>query len=122
MLFSVIVLVVITPLTGLFSMTRRSDQQTSATQTAQRVVETVRGEWLNGANYSRVCVLAPLPATSPALQVSVKSLDQQGNVSAIRVLQTTCGIPADNPPLRRVEVTVKVGQAVSNLSVDVARP
>lgn len=122
MLFSIIVLVIITPLTGLFSMTRRSDQQMSATQTAQRIIETVRGEWLSETNYRQVCLAAPLPVMTPPLEVNVKSLDQQGNVLATRVLQATCGTPADDPPLRRIQVTVKVGNAVSSLSVDVPRP
>ncbi|MDB5044244.1 MAG: hypothetical protein JWQ08_294 [Deinococcus sp.] len=122
MLLSIIVLVIITPLTGLFSLTRRSDQQISATQTAQRILEGVRGEWLNGARYSQACVVVPLPVMTPPVEVNIKSLDLQGNVVSTGVLQTTCGTPADNPPLRRIDVTVRVGKAVSNLSIDVARP
>ncbi|UQN05552.1 type II secretion system protein J [Deinococcus sp. QL22] len=122
MLLSIIVLVILTPLSGLFNMTRRSDQQIAATQVAQRTLETIRGEWLSGARYRQACVSAPIPQMTPPIAVNVQSLDREGSVTTTAALKTTCGTAADDPPLRRIQVVVKVGKAVSNLSVDVARP
>ncbi|ANE44052.1 PulJ/GspJ family protein [Deinococcus puniceus] len=122
MLLSIIVLVILTPLSGLFNLTRRSDQQITATQAAQRTLETIRGEWLSGARYRQACVSVPIPVMTPPIAVNVQSLDRDGNVMTTAPLDTTCGPTADDPPLRRIQVVVKVGNAVSNLSVDVARP
>ncbi|GGS17035.1 prepilin-type N-terminal cleavage/methylation domain-containing protein [Deinococcus knuensis] len=119
-LTSVIALVVLTPLTGFFGLTRRSNQQVTATQQAQQVIEAVRGDWLSVANYDQRCATQPLPAGA---QVTLTNLDVNGNPTGTPALNTTCGSnPPDTAPVRRINVQVTLGGATSSLSVDVARP
>ena len=119
-LTSVIALVVLTPLTGFFGLTRRSTQQVTATQQAQQIIEAVRGDWLSVANYDQRCATQPLPAGA---QVTLTNLDVNGNPTGTPDLNTTCGISSpDTAPVRRINVQVTLGSATSSLSVDVARP
>ncbi|WP_291431127.1 prepilin-type N-terminal cleavage/methylation domain-containing protein [Deinococcus sp.] len=119
-LTSVIALVVLTPLTGFFGLTRRSNQQVTATQQAQQVIEAVRGDWLSVVNYDQRCATQPIPATA---QVTLTNLDVNGNSTGTPDLNATCGSnPPDTAPVRRINVQVTLGGATSSLSVDVARP
>lgn len=121
-LLSIIILVILTPLTGLFGLSQRSDQQVTATQAAQRTLETIRGDWLSAERYGKVCLTKALPVMIPPLQVQLEDLDQTGKVTGTSTLRSQCVGAADSPPMRRVRVSVQVGKAVSTLSVDVARP
>ncbi len=121
-LLSVIILVILTPLTGLFGLTQRSDQQVTATQSAQRILETIRGDWLSAERYGKLCLTKALPVLVPPLQVQLENLDQTGRVLGTTNLRSQCDGVADSPPMRRVRVSVQVGKATSTLSVDVARP
>lgn len=127
-LLSVIVLVVLTPLTGFFGLTRRSGQQVDATQSVQRALEQIRGAWLSVGNYDQVCVPAALPATDPPLEVAVTSVDLSGDDLGAAEWQGVCNpaapAPADVAPLRRVSVTRKdaSGRVLAQLDVLVDRP
>ncbi|MFW8626934.1 type IV pilus modification PilV family protein [Deinococcus sp. ME38] len=120
LLTSVIAFVVLTPLTGFFGLTRRSTEQVTATQQAQRVLESVRGDWLSVANYDQRCATQPVPAGA---QVTLTNLDVNGDPTGTPALNPTCGSnPPDPAPVRRVNVQVTLGTVTSSLSVDVARP
>ncbi|THF68124.1 prepilin-type N-terminal cleavage/methylation domain-containing protein [Deinococcus sp. Arct2-2] len=121
-LLSIIILVILTPLTGLFGLTQRSDQQVTATQAAQRTLESIRGDWLSAERYGKLCLTKALPTMTPPLQVQLEDLDQTGKVMGTSTLRSQCDGAADSPPMRRVRVSVQVGKASSTLSVDVARP
>lgn len=127
-LLSVIVLVVLTPLTGFFGLTRRSGTQVSATQNVQRAIEIIRGEWLSAARYDQACWTAPLPDTTPALQVQVTNLDPAGAASGTPDWRPSClagaAITPDTAPARRLQVTQvdAQGRVLSSLSVEIARP
>ncbi|MFB9994414.1 prepilin-type N-terminal cleavage/methylation domain-containing protein [Deinococcus oregonensis] len=121
-LLSIIILVILTPLTGLFGLTQRSDQQVTATQAAQRILETIRGDWLSSERYGKRCLTKALPVLVPPLQVQLEDLDQTGRILSTTNLRSQCEGAADSPPMRRVRVSVQVGKATSTLSVDVARP
>ncbi|MFK7602708.1 hypothetical protein ACI3L1_10900 [Deinococcus sp. SM5_A1] len=107
-LLSVIVLVVLTPLTGFFGLTRQSNQQVSATQSAQRAMESLRGDWLNTARYDQNCLTNP--AVLDGLNIEITALD----VSSPPVPIGTLGKPGNcaagaavisQPPLKRVRIT-----------------
>lgn len=120
LLTSVIAFVVLTPLTGFFGLTRRSTEQVTATQQAQRVLESVRGDWLSVANYDQRCATQPVPAGA---QVTLTNLDVNGDPTGTPTLNASCGSnPPDPAPVRRVNVQVTLGTVTSSLSVDVARP
>ncbi|MBZ9750384.1 hypothetical protein K7W42_05865 [Deinococcus sp. HMF7604] len=121
LLVSVIVMVVLTPLTGFFGLTRRSTQQVGATQAAQQILETVRGDWLSPAVYAQRCTTADLSGGN--LTLTVTNLDLDGNTAGEAPMHPSCnGNSPDLAPARRVSVTVRDGAAQSTLSVDVARP
>lgn len=128
-LLSVIVLVVLTPLTGFFGLTRRSNQQVDATQVTQRALETIRGEWLNAGRYDQACVTTALPVVTPPLEISVTNLDPDGQTLGAAPWRPDCAVggplsPPDTSPLRRVRVT-RVdgsGRVLSQLTVLVDRP
>ncbi|GAA5439989.1 hypothetical protein Dcae01_01498 [Deinococcus caeni] len=120
LLTSVIAFVVLTPLTGFFGLTRRSTEQVTATQQAQQVLESVRGDWLSVANYDQRCATQPVPAGA---QVTLTNLDVNGDPTGTPTLNASCGSnPPDPAPVRRVNVQVTLGTVTSSLSVDVARP
>lgn len=128
-LLSVIVLVVLTPLTGFFGLTRRSNQQVDATQLTVRAVETIRGEWLNLGRYDQACITTPLPVSIPALKVTVINLGPDGQSLGAAPWRPDCAVggplsPADTSPLRRVQVTRVdgAGRVLSQLTVLVDRP
>ena len=128
-LLSVIVLVVLTPLTGFFGLTRRSNQQVDATQLTVRAVETIRGEWLNLGRYDQACVITPLPVSTPPLEVIVTNLGPDGQTLGAAAWRSDCAAggplsPADTSPLRRVQVTRLdgAGRVLSQLTVLVDRP
>ncbi|GGB63581.1 MULTISPECIES: hypothetical protein [Deinococcus] len=119
-LLSVIAVVVLSPLTSFFGLTRKSSQQVSATQQAQQVVEAIRGDWLNVGNYDQRCATEPLPAGTT---VTLHNLDLSGAEAATVTLNSTCtGHPPDPSPARRISVQVSVNGTASTLNVDVARP
>lgn len=128
MLMGIIVLVVVTPLTGFFGLTRRSNQQVDATQLAQRTLETIRGEWLNQARYDQVCSSVPLPQPpgGSTITVEVTNLDPNGAVLGTAAYRADCATvtAGDTSPLRRVEVTHRdsQGKVQAKLAVEVARP
>ncbi|WP_412028060.1 prepilin-type N-terminal cleavage/methylation domain-containing protein [Deinococcus yunweiensis] len=128
-LLSVIVLVVLTPLTGFFGMTRRSNDQVTATQITQRALETIRGEWLSVARYDQRCVKTPLPTTFPPLDIQITNLDPDGQNLGSVPWRGECDAaaplsPPDRAPLRRVQVTRSddTGRVLSQLTVLVDRP
>lgn len=120
LLVSIIAFVVLTPLTGFFGLTRRSTEQVTATQQAQQVLESVRGDWLSVANYDQRCATQPVPASA---QVTLTNLDVNGTPTGTPALNASCGSNTPDPaPVRRVNVQVTLGTVTSSLSVDVARP
>ncbi len=120
LLVSVIVMVVLTPLTGFFGLTRRSTQQVGATQTAQGLLETIRGDWLSVAMYDQRCTTATIPAGAT---LTVTNLDLNGNATGTVTLNASCSGNAPDPaPMRRLQLAVLQGDGRSSLSVDVARP
>lgn len=127
-LLSVIVLVVLTPLTGFFGLTRRSNEQVGATQSVQRALEQIRGAWLSVGNYDQVCVPAALPVTDPPLNVTVTNVNLSGEDLDTVAWRGQCDASApvipDIAPLRRVQVTRKdaSGRVLAQLDVLVDRP
>ncbi|PTA67855.1 hypothetical protein C8263_10620 [Deinococcus arcticus] len=120
LLVSVIVMVVLTPLTGFFGLTRRSTQQVGATQTAQALLETIRGDWLSAAMYDQRCTTATIPAGAT---LTVTNLDLNGNAVGSAPLNASCsGNAPDTAPIRRLQLVVQADTARSTLVVDVARP
>ncbi|MBZ9713171.1 hypothetical protein [Deinococcus multiflagellatus] len=120
LLVSVIVMVVLTPLTGFFGLTQRSTQQVGATQTAQQVLETIRGDWLSLAMYDQRCTTATIPSGTT---LTVTNLDLNGAPTGTVTLNASCsGNTPDPAPVRRVQLVARSGTAQSTLSVDVARP
>ena len=127
MLLSVVVLVVLTPLTGFFGLTRKSGTQVSATQAAQQAMEQIRGDWLNQTAYEQLCTASPLPVTTPPLSVTVTNLGPERNVLGTAELRAgACGVPitADTSPMREVLVRQlgPGGQVASEVRMVVARP
>lgn len=105
-LLSVIVLVVLTPLTGFFGLTRQSNRQVSATQSAQRAMESLRGDWLNPGYYDKNC-LTNL-AVLDGLTVEITSLDVNNQPTGTLGNPGNCAASAavsDPPPLKRVRIT-----------------
>lgn len=128
MLLSVVVLVVLTPLTGFFGLTRKSGTQVSATQAAQQAMEQIRGDWLNQTAYEQLCTASSLPVTTPPLSVNVTNMGPERNVLGTAELRAgACGgtpITADTSPMREVLVRQlgPGGQVASEVRMVVARP
>ena len=128
MLLSVVVLVVLTPLTGFFGLTRKSGTQVSATQAAQQAMEQIRGDWLNQTAYEQLCTASPLPVTTPPLTVNVTNMGPERNVLGTAPLRAgACGgapVTADTSPMREVLVRQlgPGGQVASEVRMVVARP
>lgn len=134
-LFAIVVLVVLAPLTGLFGLTQKSNQQATATNIAQQALETIRGQWLNSNNYRYDinCVAGPLTTSGVTPTVSIQDEDVQGNdLTSTRPFTvgtaTTCpaspgagGAVAAGPPMREITVTATVNGVSSRLVVEVAR-
>lgn len=102
-LLSVIVLVVLTPLTGFFGLTRKSNQQVSATQAAQRAMEALRGDWLSQSNYDKNCLTNP--AVLDGLKIEITALDVDNQPTGTLGRPGTCGAVISQPPLKRVRIT-----------------
>lgn len=128
-LLSVIVLVVLTPLTGFFGLTRKNNQQVSATQAAQRAMESLRGDWLNPARYEQNCLSDPAVLEtfrSNPLNIEVTALDVNGNVIGNLAQPGACGVggaAGTIPPLKRVRITQSdaQGKLLAELIVEVDR-
>ena len=56
LLLSIIVLLVLGSLTGLFGLSRTTTKQVDASSRTQAVMEEVRGQWLNQNAYDRACL------------------------------------------------------------------
>jgi prepilin-type N-terminal cleavage/methylation domain-containing protein len=131
-LFAVVVLVILAPLTGLFGLTQKSNQQVNATNFAQQAVETIRGQWLatNKYRYDLNCIVGPLVLGGASPTIAVQDEDVQGNPQTNATtffVGTTANCPtsgtvAAGPPLRSVTVTATVNGTIAKLIVEVARP
>lgn len=130
LLFAVIVVVIVAPLTGVFGLTRNSTDQINATNLAQQVLEEVRGQWLDQGKYNQTCINLTLPSgitslTSQSENVQGNALDANGNATTEQSISTSCSATAgaSSPdPLRLVRVRATVNNTVASLSVEVARP
>ncbi|OLV15665.1 pilin, type IV [Deinococcus marmoris] len=123
-LLSVIVLVVLTPLTGFFGLTRQSNQQVSATQSAQRAMEALRGDWLNPGYYDKNCLINP--AVLDGLEIEITALDVDNQSTGTLGKPGSCAASAaatDPPPLKRVRITKTdaQGKLLADLTVEVDR-
>lgn len=128
-LLTVIVLAVLTPLTGFFGLTRRSNVQTGATQNVQRTVEVIRGEWLNATRYEQACWSGNLPNVN--LQIQITNLDPNGVATGspvrsgdAKTWNCSTAIPNDKAPLRRIQVTQLDAQntPLTSMTVEIAHP
>lgn len=129
-LFSVVILVVLAPLTGLFGLTQRSTDQIVAVNSGQQVIEQIRGQWLNSTRYDKGCIDRALSA--PGV-VSVTLQDENlggepitspaplATAADCRTADASSAVSAAAPPLRKVTVVTRAGNATSTLSVEVAR-
>lgn len=131
LLFAIVTLVILAPLTGLFGLTQRSTQQVTATNLAQQAIEEIRGEWLVSGQYGRACVnTLPSGVTPPTAQ----DKDIDGNV-----LKDSSGTPYPpypltvgsctsavltprQPAIRAVTVSATVSGSSSTLNLEIARP
>lgn len=134
-LFAVIILVVLTPLTGLFGLNQRTTGQVSATNLTQRAIEQVRGQWLRNVRYDKACIDTALPS---GVTVTTQGEDLSGNLIG-SVINLTAPTPNPNvsatcsttpatatqtnnaPPLRRLTVTATVNGSSSTQTLEVAR-
>lgn len=130
LLFAIVALVILAPLTGLFGLTQRSGTQVTATNAAQQVLEQVRGQWLDQVKYSKACADLTLP-TGVTVTTSVQDKDVQGTAVGTAYSATigcaTAAVRASQPALHALTVTATSpttsGSAVtSTLNVEVARP
>lgn len=120
-LFGVILLVV-SPIIGMFRLNRNSSQTLSATAQAQNVLERIQGQWsltnasaINSARtndpgtrrYVGTCFNPPdFPSNT---QVTVDAVDINGNVTGPLpyTISSNCATAPQNPtPFKRVNVTV----------------
>jgi len=127
-LFAIVVLVILAPLTGLFGLTQRSTQQVGATNTAQQVLEQIRGQWLDQVKYSKSCADLTVPA-GVTVTTTVQDKNAQGTaVGSTYSAVIGCSTAAVRtiPNIRYLTVTASAtsGTATgsSSLSVEVARP
>ncbi|WP_119674121.1 prepilin-type N-terminal cleavage/methylation domain-containing protein [Deinococcus sp. RM] len=128
LLLGVLVLTVLAPVTGLFGLSRSTNQRLTTTTTAQNTMEQIKGLWRNnGGNFDRNC-LPGLTLTDTV--VTVKDLDgtfaEQGT-SATPSTATTCGATAlpgsfTPVPAKRVKVTTGSGKYATTLTLDIAHP
>jgi prepilin-type N-terminal cleavage/methylation domain-containing protein len=131
LLFAIVVLAVLAPLSGLFSLTKKSSQQVSATNIAQQAIETIRGQWQNASRvqYDLNCIAGPLTTAATNPTVSVRNGNSRGTfqnpaVSLTVGDATTCpafGTAVPGPQLREVTVTATVNGNTAKLVVEVAR-
>ncbi len=131
LLFAIVVLAILAPLTGLFGLTNKSAQQVSATNLAQQAIETIKGQWQNPSRnqYDLNCVAGPLTSASADPAVDIRDGDAQGTFQVIPVALTvgttaTCppsGTATPGPPMREVTVTATVNGSTAKLVVEVAR-
>lgn len=123
-LLSVIVLVVLTPLTGFFGLTRQSNQQVSATQSAQRAMEALRGNWLNPGYYDRNCLTNPAVLDNLNIEITALDVDNQSTGTLGKPGNCVASAAAANPPpLKRVRITKTdaQGKLLADLTVEVDR-
>ncbi|CAM3512923.1 prepilin-type N-terminal cleavage/methylation domain-containing protein [Deinococcus frigens] len=120
-LLSVIVLVVLTPLTGFFGLARQSNQQVSTTQAAQRALESLRGDWLNQGNYDKNCLTNP--AVLDHLDIEITALDVDNQATGTLGKPGSCAAVISQPPLKRVRITRSnaQGRLLADLTVVVDR-
>ena len=124
-LLSIIILVVLTPLTGFFGLTRRSNEQVGATQAAQRAMESLRGDWLDLSRYDKNCLSNP--AVLDGLVIEITALDVDSLEIGTLGKPGSCtlaGTGGSPSPLRRVRITQADAQerVLADLSVVVDRP
>ena len=122
LLFAIVVLAILAPLTGLFGLTNKS---------AQQAIETIKGQWQNPSRnqYDLNCVAGPLTSASADPAVDIRDGDAQGTFQVIPVALTvgttaTCppsGTATPGPPMREVTVTATVNGSTAKLVVEVAR-
>lgn len=130
LLFAIVALVILAPLTGLFGLTQRSGTQVTATNAAQQVLEQIRGQWLDQVKYSKACVDLTLP-TGVTLTTSVQDKNVQGTAIGTAYSATigcsTAAVRATQAALHALTVTATTpsssgGAVTSTLNVEVARP
>lgn len=131
-LFSVILLVVVTPLTGLFGLTQRSTDQVNAVNVGQQIIEQIRGQWLdsNRIRYDKACIDDALPTLgAPTVTIQSENLNG-GAIGAATALSSASdclsavpplSVVNASPPLRRIKVVTTLNGTVSTLAVEVAR-
>ncbi len=122
-LLTIIALAVITPLTGFFGLSRKSNESIAATQAAQQVIETIRGDWLNPKRYSQACWTTPLPKN---INLSIKNLDATRTFIGNTPWKDNCNtlIVADESAMREITVikTDDAGKGLAQLNVMVVHP
>lgn len=128
MLLSIVIMLVLSQLTGLFGVSKRSGEQVTATNLAQSVIEQVKGEWQDQPKYSSACITA---ASLPSgVTVSLQDYDAtesaQGAAYSLSLQGTGCGSnppsPDNSAPLRGVTVTATVNGKATSFEVKVAHP
>lgn len=118
-------------MTGTLQLNVKNQKQLDATGTAQRIMETIKGNWSTQANYDRICVANYTPPSGYAVKYTNLTsravvVTGAGNTGSL-VYATDCATAALNPtagtvPMRRVEVTFGSGTSALNLALDILRP
>lgn len=130
-LLTVIVMVVMSGLTGSFRLSGNSTLQSVATNRSQAVIESIRGQWQTVSQYNSACVQLP---TVSGITTTISVQDENVDGSSVGspyspTISSNCSSVAalaNIRPLRRVTVTStntsgsNIGQ--SKLTVEIAGP
>ena len=112
----------VSPLGGLFRMTKDSQRLLDNTTLAQQVVERISREWQDADKFSRSCLdqSNPLPA---GVTVEVTDLNPDATPAAPAYSLHSCTGAADSVLLKRVKVTAGGGgRKPAEIVLDIARP
>lgn len=128
LLLGVLVLTVLAPVTGLFGLSRSTNQRLTTTTTAQNTMEQIKGLWRNnGGNFDRNCLPGlTLADTTVAVQDLDSNFAEQGTSAAPSTAATCTATALPSPftpvPAKRVTVTAGSGKDSTVLTMDIAHP
>lgn len=142
-LFGILLAVLVSSITALLGINRKSEQQLSSATQAQQVLENIKGAWqpatTQGMNdtqrkeaitqaalrFDANCVLAlslPTGVTAKSQELDLRAGEISGK--SFVDITSTCpsSAPASGPVMRRVQVVAGTGAQTTTLTLDLLEP
>jgi prepilin-type N-terminal cleavage/methylation domain-containing protein len=133
-LLGILVSAIVSPIISSFQLARTNRLSLDATSEAQRIIETIKGQWQSPSRYDANCAVISLTSNQTVTLAAVNS-DGSANATALTFTSSGCttstspgtsACPATQPALKRVSVRVvdlnNTAKVLSTISFDVVCP